>query len=549
MRAISSNISASLSSLPIRRSSLVNGGTHPFKRSIHFPSSPIPISSFPPKLIQASSRFNLFTSFVSSKPLDQPDEVNSDEKFDWYAQWYPVMPVCDLDKKVPHGKKVMGIDVVVWWDCNENAWKVFDDMCPHRLAPLSEGRIDQWGRLQCVYHGWCFDGSGSCKLIPQSPPDGPPVHTNKRACVATYPTIVHHNIVWFWPNSDPQYKDISETKKPPFIPELEDPSFTTMYGVRDLPYGYEVLVENLMDVAHLPYAHYGLVESQPLEGNRDKEGGRPLDIIVKELELQGFDAELGYGNSRFDAPCIFTIHIEVPSATNKVNNFASLLGSMPSKRIGVIVICTPVSPGNSRFIWAFSRNFIIWVDKVLPRWMFHTGTNLVLDSDLYLLHVEERKIKEFGTENWQKSCFVPTKTDAIVVGFRRWINKYAGGGVDWRGKYSGDLPPTAPKEQLMDRYWSHVVNCSSCNSAYKGLNALEIILQVASVGLIGVVAATNHGTLSMVARTGLGILAITCFAASRWLAFFVYNNFHYHGYDHALPEKIMFLVRRLGPSV
>ncbi|CAN1130902.1 Protochlorophyllide-dependent translocon component 52, chloroplastic [Linum perenne] len=64
------------------------------------------------------------------------------------------MPVCDLDKKVPHGKKVMGIDVVVWWDCNENAWKVFDDMCPHRLAPLSEGRIDQWGRLQCVYHGW-----------------------------------------------------------------------------------------------------------------------------------------------------------------------------------------------------------------------------------------------------------------------------------------------------------------------------------------------------------------------------------------------------------
>ncbi|CAN1298081.1 Protochlorophyllide-dependent translocon component 52, chloroplastic [Linum perenne] len=22
-------------------------------------------------------------------------------------------------------------------------------MCPHRLAPLSEGRVDQWGRLQC----------------------------------------------------------------------------------------------------------------------------------------------------------------------------------------------------------------------------------------------------------------------------------------------------------------------------------------------------------------------------------------------------------------
>ncbi|CAN1130900.1 Protochlorophyllide-dependent translocon component 52, chloroplastic [Linum perenne] len=98
-----------------------------------------------------------------------------------------------------------------------------------------------------------FDGSGNCKLIPQSPPDGPPVHTNKRACVATYPTIVHHNIVWFWPNSDPQYNDIFETKKPPFIPELEDPSFTTMYGVRDLPYGYHSLlslVYNIICIIH-----------------------------------------------------------------------------------------------------------------------------------------------------------------------------------------------------------------------------------------------------------------------------------------------------------
>lgn len=102
------------------------------------------------------------------------DEIQ-EEKFDWFSQWYPIMPECDLDKRVPLGKRVTGLDVVVWWDRNENSWKVFDDTCPHRLAPLSEGRIDQWGRLQCVYHGWCFGGSGDCKFIPQAPPDGPPV--------------------------------------------------------------------------------------------------------------------------------------------------------------------------------------------------------------------------------------------------------------------------------------------------------------------------------------------------------------------------------------
>ena len=64
------------------------------------------------------------------------------------------------------------------------------------------------------------------------------VHTSKKACVGMYPSCVQHDIVWFWPSTDPQYKDIIMTKKPPYIPELEDPSFTKLMGNRDIPYGY-----------------------------------------------------------------------------------------------------------------------------------------------------------------------------------------------------------------------------------------------------------------------------------------------------------------------
>ncbi|KAK9091085.1 hypothetical protein Sjap_024262 [Stephania japonica] len=141
---------------------------------------PLPIS---PHLIRKpTSKFKLFSTTLPTNPTETRDpsspvedtEIGGEsEKFDWYSQWYPVAPVCDLDKRVPHAKRVMGIDIVVWWDRKEEKWQVFDDSCPHRLAPLSEGRIDQWGRLQCVYHGWCFDGAGDCKFIPQAPPDGP----------------------------------------------------------------------------------------------------------------------------------------------------------------------------------------------------------------------------------------------------------------------------------------------------------------------------------------------------------------------------------------
>ena len=144
--------------------------------------SPLPSSIFSTTHKSRSSKpSKLYTTLSSSSTVStentDPDleTATPDEKFEWFSQWYPVMPVCDLDKRVPHAKKILGIDVVVWWDRNESAWKVFDDTCPHRLAPLSQGRIDQWGRLQCVYHGWCFNGTGDCKFVPQATPDGPPV--------------------------------------------------------------------------------------------------------------------------------------------------------------------------------------------------------------------------------------------------------------------------------------------------------------------------------------------------------------------------------------
>jgi phenylpropionate dioxygenase-like ring-hydroxylating dioxygenase large terminal subunit len=55
---------------------------------------------------------------------------------------------------------------VDWYDRGAGEWRVFDDACPHRLASLFEVRIDDRGRLQCVYHGWCFDGAGTYKFIP-----------------------------------------------------------------------------------------------------------------------------------------------------------------------------------------------------------------------------------------------------------------------------------------------------------------------------------------------------------------------------------------------
>ncbi|XP_074263048.1 protochlorophyllide-dependent translocon component 52, chloroplastic-like [Silene latifolia] len=495
------------------------------------PSTLFSSSSSSSYSLSSSTKTKVSTSTTNSSDVIEESYVVDDdtksEKFDWYSEWYPVAPVCDLDKRVPHGKKIMGIDVVVWWDRNESEWKVFDDCCPHRLAPLSEGRIDAWGRLQCVYHGWCFSGSGACQLIPQAPTDGPPVHTFKKACVPSYPSVLQHDIVWFWPSTDPRYHDILTKKRPPYIAELDDPSYARSMGNRDIPYGYEILTENLMDPAHVRYAHKGIMRV-PDDKNRpkaDKEGGRPMDLIVEKLDKTGFSAKQERGFSKFIAPCVFYMS-PMPATTED--------SAAKQKRLLLVFICIPVSPGNSRLIWAFPRNFGVWIDKIVPRWMFHIGQNLILDSDLYLLHVEERKIKEIGPSNWNKACFVPTKSDGLVVGFRKWINKYSGGEVDWSKKYDGTLPPTPPREVLMDRYWSHVVKCTSCSAGYKGLKITETVLQILSVGLIGIVGVVRQGALTTVQRFALFATALILFAASKWLSNFIYKNFHFHDYNHAL---------------
>ncbi|KAJ0982710.1 hypothetical protein J5N97_010965 [Dioscorea zingiberensis] len=492
----------------------------------------------------------------AASTLTITDAAIAGEKFDWYAHWYPVAPVCDLDKRAPHAKRVLGLDIVVWWDREKEQWQVFDDRCPHRLAPLSEGRIDQWGRLQCVYHGWCFDGSGDCKYIPQAPPDGPPVHTFKKACAAVYPSIVQNKIVWFWPSTDSQYKDMALKEKPPYVPQLDDPSYTCTMGMRDLLYGYEILTENLMDPSHVPYAHYGLLTkatTSPANSTRyvpdlcldtksydsftDREGGKPSKMTIETLDKTGFLSMNEMGCSKFIAPCLYysfgTIGSRNESVSSQSTQEDSTKTNKKEKIAALVFLCVPVSPGRSRVIYAFPRNFSVWVDQVFPRWFFHIRQNLVLDSDLYLLHLEEQKIAELGPSNWLQACYVPAKSDAMVIAFRRWLKKYADGQIHWGTKFNNYLPPSPPKEQIMDRYWSHTVQCSSCHAALKGMKVLEVVLQLISVTSIGILAAMKQNLLSTVTRFLIVFTAVICFLASRWLSHFIYKNFYYHDYNHA----------------
>ncbi|TVU14007.1 hypothetical protein EJB05_37448, partial [Eragrostis curvula] len=482
----------------------------------------------------------LSTSAVAAKTTLRTKESASSDAFDWLDQWYPLAPVCDLDPRAPHGKMVLGLNVVAWHDRIAGEWRVFDDVCPHRLAPLSEGRIDHKGRLQCAYHGWCYDGAGACKFIPQAPALGPPVHKNSKACVASYPCVVQNKILWFYPRTEAEYKDVLQRKRPPYIPEIDDPSYFTAFGVRDLHYGYDILLENIINPAHLPYAHKGLVPKSSVVDNDDpgryersinsftveydQEGGKPIKMKIEEESVTGFLCAMQGGSTRFTAPCTYQ-----GTSANKV----AAAGKTKAWFI-VVALCIPVAPGKSRIIYGFPCNSGSWVYKIMPRWFIHLNENSVLDSEHYLLHLEERKYGEKGLDNWRDACYVPTSSDRMVVAFRNWFRKYCKNRIGWATSQPSELSPVLPKDRLLERYWSHVIQCTSCSAALKAMKALEVALQVASVAVVGFLAVAK-GTLvtSTVQRTLVVSAAVLCFASSRWLADFIEKNFYFQDYVHA----------------
>jgi uncharacterized protein (DUF983 family) len=142
-----------------------------------------------------------------------------------------------------------------------------------------------------------------------------------------------------------------------------------------------------------------------------------------------------------------------------------------------------------------------------------------------------------GLENWQSRCYVPASSDVMVVAFRSWFRKHSKNQVGWASTpQPGRLPPTATKDRLMERYWSHVAQCASCSAALRAMRAAEAALQVASVAVVGFLAVARESTLlasSPARRAVLVSAAVLCFAASRWLVSFIQRNFFFQDYSHA----------------
>jgi pheophorbide a oxygenase len=122
--------------------------------------------------------------------------------------WVPLASAYELDPQRPNEVWFLGKSYVVYQNQKQSSsyssWIVVDGTCPHRLAPLSEGRIDPITQhLECSYHGWTFDANGTCIRIPQASVETERLaFANPRCHITSYPVWIEKNVLFFWPWSN-----------------------------------------------------------------------------------------------------------------------------------------------------------------------------------------------------------------------------------------------------------------------------------------------------------------------------------------------------------
>jgi len=179
-------------------------------------------------------------------------------------QWYAVLDSQQVGRE-PVGVTRMGEKLVFWRD-DSGKVSCLRDLCAHRGVALSKGKVIE-GALQCPFHGFAYDASGAAVVIPAN---GRQTPVPPRFKVHAYPTYEAHGFIWIWWGEKPP----ADLQPPSFFDDIT-PDFS--YGSAHDPWEahYSRVIENQLDVVHLPFVHYNTIG----RGNRTLVNGPVVEWL------------------------------------------------------------------------------------------------------------------------------------------------------------------------------------------------------------------------------------------------------------------------------
>lgn len=203
------------------------------------------------------------------------------------SAWFPVARSRDVRRR-PLRVQLWGTPIALFRG-DDGQLAALLDRCPHRGAPLSDGRLKD-GCLACPYHGWAFDQHGVCQRVPGLVGAPPPAARVKALSVTE-----RAGLVFVRPGS-------REGAPPLALPEATEGKAAgfdvALYSlpVRG-PLGDHL--ENFLDGAHTHFVHEGIIRRddgrQRITATRQASGG------VVEVRYDGEGKQNGWVSRLFEA--------------------------------------------------------------------------------------------------------------------------------------------------------------------------------------------------------------------------------------------------------
>lgn len=187
--------------------------------------------------------------------------------------WHPIGGIDELKDRWTKRVRLLGEDLVLYKD-RSGKLGLIGEYCPHRRASMAYG-IPESDGIRCPYHGWKFDGTGSCLDQPNEPEGS---NFKEKVRTAGYKVEVVGGMIFAYLGPDPA----------PLCPRW--PGFTNDASIQHIGWSpvrcnWLQVMENSMDPVHTEWLHGKLQEFiEEQRGSRYSISRHHLKIDFAEFE-------------------------------------------------------------------------------------------------------------------------------------------------------------------------------------------------------------------------------------------------------------------------
>lgn len=160
--------------------------------------------------------------------------------------WYAALWGKDLVSGKLTSRTIADVDLVLFRRLDGTV-AVLQDRCPHRFAPLSQGKLCEVDTVSCPYHGLRFDSVGTCVANPHGRVPEP-------ARVRNFCAVEKHTMVWVWMGDQP-----ADPSQIPDYSVLDGAFEVTRRDTIELDVNYQLMSDNLLDLSHVSFLHSGIL--------------------------------------------------------------------------------------------------------------------------------------------------------------------------------------------------------------------------------------------------------------------------------------------------